>query len=340
MQQKNNFQILSLSGGGYLGLYQIAILNELEQKAGKPIAQCFDLLAGTSIGGIVALGLALEVPTATILHAFEKHGQNIFSYRAAPRSRIAKGIDIGRSLFTSKYKSDGLRKALEEFIDPLTLLGDLKHPVVIPTINLTKGQPQIFKTPHHRRFERDHRETVHDVALATSAAPTFFPLAQVGNELFTDGGLYANMPDLVALHEAEYFFQMPTEQVSILSVGTTTSQFSFSHSVGKNLGIFDWFYDTRLLSVILSSQQKMTEFMLRHKLGERYVRIDSNQSKAQEQDLGLDIATQVAQSTIKGLANAALREAITIPKIQEMLKHNPTETHFYYGRFSNQSSQA
>jgi patatin-like phospholipase/acyl hydrolase len=337
MQQVNNFQILSLSGGGYFGLYQAVILCELEEKAGKPIAQCFDLLAGTSIGGIIALSLALEVPATTIRLAFEKHGQSIFSARPAPQSTVGKLIELWRGLFAAKYKHDGLCRVLEEFIDPSTLLGELKHPVIVPVINLTKGKPQVFKTPHHERFERDHREKVHDVALATSAAPTFFPLAQVRDELFADGGLCANTPDLVALHEAEYFFQIPTEQISILSIGTTTSQFSFSHTIGRNLGILNWFYDTRLISVILSSQQKMTEFMLQHKLGERYVRIDSIQSKAQERDLGLDVATPAAQSTIKGLASAALRESIATPKVREILQHLPREPRFFYGRFSNQT---
>ncbi|MBW4635244.1 MAG: patatin-like phospholipase family protein [Iphinoe sp. HA4291-MV1] len=336
MEQTDTFQILSLSGGGYLGLYQVTILCELEEKVGKPIAQCFDLLAGTSIGGIVALSLALEVPATTILHAFEKHGKTIFSDRPAPQSTLGKLADLARSLISSKYKHTGLCNALNEFIDGATLIGDLKHPVIIPTINLTKGRPQVFKTPHHERFERDYRVSVHEVALATSAAPTFFPLAQVGDELFTDGGLFANTPDFVALHEAEYFFQIPTEQIFILSVGTTTSQFSFSHSIGRDLGILKWFYDTRLMSVILSSQQKMTEFMLKHKLDDRYVRIDSIQSKAQERDLGLDVATQAAQSTIKGLAKASLREVISNPTLQRMLQHTPKKPYFYYGRFSSE----
>jgi patatin-like phospholipase/acyl hydrolase len=339
MQQLNDFQILSLSGGGYFGLYQAVILCELEEKAGKPIAQCFDLLAGTSIGGIIALSLALEVPAKKILQAFEKNGQSIFSERSSPQSTVGKVIDMGRALFTSKYKQEGLCKALKELIDPLTLLGDLKHPVVIPVINLTKGKPQVFKTPHHKNFERDYRVRVHDVALATSAAPTFFPLAQVGDELFTDGGLYANTPDLIALHEAEYFFNIPPKQISILSIGTTTSQYSFSHSIRQNMGILSWFYDTRLMSVILSSQQKLTEFMLGHKLQERYVRIDCLQSRSQERDLGLDVATSAAQSTIKGLAHATLREKITLPHFQKMLGHIPKEPHFYYGRFGNQLRQ-
>lgn len=331
-----NFQILSLSGGGYFGLYQAVILSELEEKAGKPIAQCFDLLAGTSIGGIIALSLALEVPAASIRNAFEKYGSNIFSNRPAPKSTLSKLIDLGRAVPRNKYKQDGFREALNEFIDSSTLLGDLKHPVVVPAINLTQGEPQIFKTPHHKSFQRDYREKVHEVALATSAAPTFFPLAQVGDELFTDGGLCANMPDLVALHEAEYFFGVPTEQISILSIGTTTSKFSFSHDLGRNLGIYHWFYNNRLISVILSSQQKMTEFMLQHKLGNRYVRIDSIQSKEQERDLGLDVATKAAQSTIKGLANGELRRTIISPKLRDMLQHIAKQPYFYYGRYSNQ----
>ncbi|MCU0548428.1 MAG: patatin-like phospholipase family protein [Leptolyngbya sp. Prado105] len=333
IEWSDRFQILSLSGGGYLGLYQATILCELEEKAGKPIAQCFDLLAGTSIGGIIALALALEVPATQIRRAFEKHGQQIFSSRSAPRSTIAKLIDLSRFLFGAKYRQEGLRKALEEFIDPSALMGDLKHPIVVPTINLTKGSPQIFKTPHHIRFERDHRELVHKVALATSAAPTFFPLAQVGDEWFTDGGLYANMPDSIALHEAEHFLQIPIERISILSIGTTTSDFSFSHNVGRDLGILDWFYDTRLLSVSMSSQQAMTGYMLRHKLAERYVRIDSAQSAAQKQDLGLDIATSAAQSTLKGLACAALREAISNPELRLMLDHTAPVPQFFYGQF-------
>lgn len=337
MQQADKFQILSLSGGGYLGLYQITILCELEQKAGKPIAQCFDLIAGTSIGGIVALSLALEVPAIKIMYAFEKHGQSIFSCRGVPKSPLGKFQDLLRSFLSPKYKDNGLSRALEEFIPPLTLIGDLKHPVVVPAINLTKGEPQIFKTPHHKTFEKDYLETVHNVALATSAAPTFFPLAQVQNQLFTDGGLYANMPDLIALHEAEHFFQIPTKNISILSIGTTTAKFSFSHSIGRNLGSLRWLYENRLFSVILSSQQKMTEYMLQHKLGERYVRIDSTQSKDQERDLGLDVATVDAQSTIKGLAEASFRENIVNNKLQKMLEYTAREPNFYYGSFKNQN---
>ncbi|HKJ73572.1 MAG TPA: patatin-like phospholipase family protein [Alphaproteobacteria bacterium] len=75
------FQILSLSGGGYLGYYTISVLVELEKRAGRPLAQCFDLTAGTSIGGIIALCLAREITAARIRDAFLDNGTEIFSDR-------------------------------------------------------------------------------------------------------------------------------------------------------------------------------------------------------------------------------------------------------------------
>jgi uncharacterized protein len=335
---KDNFQILSLSGGGYLGLYQAVILSELENQIDRPIAQCFDLIAGTSIGGIIALALALEIPAQTIRDAFIDHGQIIFSDRKASKSKFNKLVDLSRFIFQAKYKQNGLIKVLTDLIDPSFLLGDLKHPVVIPSINLTKGQPKIFKTPHHRDFRQDYKKEVYKVALATSAAPTFFPLVQIDDQLFTDGGLCANMPDLVALHESEHFFGIPTDHISILSIGTTTSNFSFSHSIGQNLGAISWLLGNRLFSVILSSQQQITKFMMIHKLGDRYLRIDSDQSKEQQDDLGLDVATKSAQSTIKGLAMGELQNTISNPKLQKMLEHKAKQSCFYYGSQSNQDS--
>ena len=75
------FQVLSLSGGGYRGLYTAKILADLEQEIGGPIAQRFDLIAGTSIGGILALAVAMEIPAEQMVKLFEQHGQEIFKRR-------------------------------------------------------------------------------------------------------------------------------------------------------------------------------------------------------------------------------------------------------------------
>ncbi len=78
------FQVLALSGGGFLGLYSVAVLAEIERLQGCSVASSFELLAGTSVGGIVALGLAADTPASEIQAAFERHGQQIFSNRPPP----------------------------------------------------------------------------------------------------------------------------------------------------------------------------------------------------------------------------------------------------------------
>src|SRR5688500_5654381 len=106
------FQILSLSGGGFLGLYTASVLAGLEDEYGYPLAKSFDLIAGTSAGGIIALGLAKEVPAKEIKNAFEKNGQDIFSDRPAPQTTIDTIIDVARSLFSAKYGSSNLKKTI------------------------------------------------------------------------------------------------------------------------------------------------------------------------------------------------------------------------------------
>jgi uncharacterized protein len=322
------FQILSLSGGGYLGLYTISVLSELELRVKCPIASCFDLLAGTSIGGIIALGLAAEKSACQIKAAFEQNGTAIFSSRRAPRTRLGEFVDFFRSFGSAKYPSEPLRRTVAQILGEDTLMGDLKHPVIIPAVNLTKGKPQIFKTDHHPDFKVDHLRKALDVALATSAAPTYFPIATIGDEMFADGGLFANSPDLVALHEAEYFFQQKLEDIFILSIGTTTSKFSFSHTRGLDLGTLAW--ARRFPQVLLSAHQLDVEYILRHKLGEQYLRIDAEQSKEQERDLGLDVATDATQRTIRGLAKATVQDFLNNKTLNQILSRKAEAPVFYY----------
>ncbi len=322
------FQILSLSGGGYLGLYTATVLADLERQVGRPLASCFDLLAGTSVGGIIALGLAAEHPADDIKGAFERNGTRIFSNRPAPTTKLSEWRDFLRSLFSSKYDGVALRETIVEIVGEDTIIGDLKHPVMVPVVNLTKGRPQVFKTDHHPTFKRDHRLKVVDVALATGAAPTYFPVAEIGDELFADGGLYGNSPDLMALHEAEHFFKIPAEEVRILSIGTTTSQFSFSHVGDRRLGLYGW--RRRLAQTMISAQQADVGYIVGHRLGDRYLRIDHVQSKEQERDLGLDVATEDAQKTIRGMASGSYQAVLNAPMLEAMLSQYAPTPRFYY----------
>lgn len=325
------FRILALSGGGYRGLYTAHILAEYEQRAGKPIAQCFDLIAGTSIGGILALGLALEVPAAKIRDKFIENGELIFSARSKPSGILCNIRDIWRFAWRPKYSGLALRKTIEEVLGPDVTLGSAKHRVIIPAVNMTTGAVQIFKTPHHETFVRDHQLKLADIGLATSAAPTIFPMARVGNWHFVDGGLFANAPDFCALHESTHFLGAQRPETQILSIGTTTTRYSLANSSGVNFGAFQWLMGGRLLSTMISAQQQVTEFMLSHLLGDNFIRVDQPQSHEQAVELGLDVANKNARETIIGLADATVQQTIVKPKIIEILEGKAPPAIFYNG---------
>ena len=146
--------------------------------------------------------------------------------------------------------------------------------------------------------------------------------------MFADGALYANAPDLLALHEAEHFFGIPTSEISVFSIGTTTTKFSMSHQAEKNMGVLQW--GGRLAQTIISAQQQDAEYIMRHKLGDRYFRIDEVQSKEQEVDLSLDTAHSNAQKTIRGLAEGSVRRLLPDDRLQAILKHTAPEPEFFH----------
>jgi patatin-like phospholipase/acyl hydrolase len=315
------FQALALTGGGYRGLFTARALEIMEEGCGERIAQHFDLLCGTSIGGIVALAAAFEVPMSKVVRVFIDRGQEIFPLHTK-RTGLGKFFDLWRYSSKPRYVSDTLRSVITELIPADATLGDALHPVCIPAVNLTEGKPQIFKTRHVAEWRRDSKFKAVDVALATAAAPTFFELAEVGNSRYADGGLFANAPDLVAVHEAEHFFNVPKDAIRLLSIGTTTQKYSVSHSAGRAFGIADWMTEQRLINVIISSQQQFVDQLIAHRLAENYLRIDQQPSNEQTQDLGLDVASDAARTTLVALADKAVTDILGT-KLQPYLKHKP-----------------
>lgn len=316
------FQALCLTGGGYRGLFAARALQVMEDHIKAPIGQCFDLTCGTSIGGIVALAVAFEVPMSKVIEVFETYGAAIFPPHMPPTSKPGKIFDLCRHLLKPRYSTGPLREAIAKLIDEDATLNDAKHAVAIPAVNVTQGRPQVFKTRHKAEWTRDWKFKAIDVALATAAAPTFFELAEVGGNLYADGGLFANAPDLIALHEAEHFFSVAPEAVRILSVGTTTKSYSVSFSAGRQFGIAAWMEDQRLFSVTISAQQQLVDQLLQHTLRERYFRLDYEPSQEQTKDLGLDVATEVARKTLNGLAYKATTDVLGT-KLQPYLAHQP-----------------
>ncbi|MDW7711203.1 MAG: CBASS cGAMP-activated phospholipase [Deferrisomatales bacterium] len=206
------FQILSLDGGGIKGLFSAALLAKLEEDLGTNLVDHFDLVVGTSTGGIIALGLGLGLSPKEIVEFYLREGAKIF------RPGLLRGL---RRVVRSKYSSAPLRHALRECLGD-RLLGESRKRLVIPAYNLGSDDLYNFKTAHHPRFKRDFRVPAWQVALATSAAPTYLPACrEVDSHRLIDGGMWANNPTMVGLVEALSYLAVPKERISILSLGTS-----------------------------------------------------------------------------------------------------------------------
>ncbi|NJK90496.1 MAG: patatin-like phospholipase family protein [Blastochloris sp.] len=190
--ETSRFQILSLDGGGLKGLFSIALLAKWEAERNTRVVDHFDLIAGTSTGGIIAIGLGLGFSAAQIMELYLSKGEQIF-----PSSLLGDAkhwIDV-------KYSSEGLHKALEELLESRKL-GESKTRLLIPAFDPKFEGIHIFKTPHHKRLQTDFKELAVHVALATSAAPTYFTphVKDSGLEL-VDGGIWSNNPVMLAVAE-------------------------------------------------------------------------------------------------------------------------------------------
>jgi len=296
--------VLSLSGGGFLGLYTAHVLQALEARAGAPLARCFDLIAGTSIGGVLALALAYEVPMVRLVRLFADHGPRVFSGRALPAGTVGRLLDLTRSVLGPKYSGEGLREALESELGQWRL-ADALHPVVIPAVDVGACTTKVFKSPHADASLGDGELLAADVAMAACAAPAYFPSVRIGERLYADGGLFAVAPDQVALHELEHFMGIDPTRVSMLSIGTATAHYAPSEGVEEETGAVGWLSEGRLILTLISVQQQHVQAMMEDRLGDRYLRLDADWPA--DAGLGIDVATAEAAQRLAALAKATVR---------------------------------
>lgn len=247
-QSKRTFRILSLEGGGIMGAFSASVLATLEQSTGYCCVDHFDLITGTSTGGIIAIGLGLGLSTEEILDFYRKNGPIIFR-NAGITHRLFNTI---RHVFQPKHSQDTLRKALISAFGNRKF-GESKCRLLIPTYDVVGGRIFLMKTAHHERFQYDINAPAVDVALATASAPTYFSAAPFPSHQganYVDGGVWANCPALVGLVESIHFLNVPPDQIDILNIGTTTTPFSVSENA--QAGIFGW--AKSLINLLMSSQ--------------------------------------------------------------------------------------
>jgi patatin-like phospholipase/acyl hydrolase len=325
MTSEPRFQALALSGGGYRGLYTARLLADLEEHLRGPIARRFDLLAGTSVGGILALALACEIPAARIVTLFHDHGAAIFARRSRWGYR------------KSLYSNEGLRtllRASDLFAD--RRLADCTHPVIVPAINFTTGKPVLFKTAHHTTFVRDCKLGLVDAALATSAAPTYFPRHTFNSSQYVDGGLFANAPGLLAVHEAEFFFRRPIGEIHLLAVGTMSAKTTVDPRRNRDGGMLSWGganpvnTPKQLFNLAISTQETLVDYMVGHRLGDRYCHLDDDLTDEQARAVGLDKVTPAASEVLIGTATERSKRALGDTRVQQFLAHQPSPAVFHH----------
>lgn len=213
--EPERFHILSLDGGGLKGIYSAAVLAALEDSMGTPIASRFDLIVGTSTGGIIALGLGLGLSPRDILAFYVRSGGEVFKDRLKLRSL--------KRLLRPKYSAAKLAGSVRDVFGE-RLLGECRKALVIAAYDLDSDRVYLFKTPHDERFDRDWRVPAWEVAMATSAAPTYFSAFRLRSDRtrLIDGGVWANNPSLIAIAEAVSSFGVRLGQIRLFSLGTTS----------------------------------------------------------------------------------------------------------------------
>jgi hypothetical protein len=216
IMKKNCFHILSLDGGGIKGVFTAAVLAAIEEDTNTRIVDHFDMIVGTSTGGIIALGLGLGIKPKDLVNFYVKHGKKIFSNKWKYRSFT--------QWFYRKYPVGPLEEALrsEEVFGERTF-GESSIPLIIPSYNLGENDIYLFKTPHSTRYSHDWKIPAWKIALATSAAPTYFPASNnIDSIHHIDGGMWANNPSMVGIVEAVTELHVNLDKIRLLSIGTST----------------------------------------------------------------------------------------------------------------------
>lgn len=295
-------RILAIDGGGIKGVVAASFLASLEEAIGGKVSSYFDLIVGTSTGGIIALGLGMGMSAGEILGFYRERARDVFKRSGWPGTLRWLGL--------AKYDPAGLRGALGATFGDRRL-GESSNRLVIPALNLDTGEVHVYKTAHHQRFERDYRERVVDVALATAAAPSYFPAhrSTAGIPL-VDGGMWANNPVGVAVVEAIGVLEWPREELKVLSLGCVAEPLAVSLGVRYGLGVGYWML--KVVDVMMAGQSSAAigtaQLLAGH---ENVVRICPPAAPGR---FGLDVLHEL--ESLRGLGDGEARKAL--PKLRPM----------------------
>lgn len=266
------FRALSIDGGGIRGLYTISYLSACSRlfarqrgAARLDLGAYFDLIAGTSTGAMIAAALAIGTPLDRIARLYEKEGPKIFPIRVPN----GFGVELAKQHFWSRTPAldegdAALRSALAGEFGSTTIEEVWKSRgigLAIPAVEMSRYHPHVFKTPHLQdSFNRDGEHTLVDVCLASTAAPIYRKLARIAaceggdHQVFTDGGLWANDPVMIALIDALDMTE-PGDEIEILSIGSNAlvgGEVLGAKELTRGFG--EWKFGAKVVEASLCSQ--------------------------------------------------------------------------------------
>ena len=237
------FKVLSIDGGGIRGIIPALVLTDIERRTGRPISSLFDLIAGTSTGGIIALGVTKPNEQGEpayradeIVDLYAKRGKRIFS------SPLMHQLSTAWGLLDEKYAAKEVEKVFDDYFGEARLKDALTN-VLVTSFEIELRSPWFFRS-NRARTEPDRDFPMKKVARATSAAPTYFEplkLEGVGQDkdwALVDGGVYANNPTMCALVDARTVFG--AEDVLVVSLGTGEPTAGIPWKDAKDWGLVGW----------------------------------------------------------------------------------------------------
>lgn len=310
--------ILSIDGGGIRGLIPGLVLAELERHTGKPICDCFDLIAGTSTGGILAIGLTKPGADGTPRYSAEdlckiyaERGDEIFS-----RS-FWDGVTSLGGMTDEKYSEKGLERLLDEYFGDAQLHECLTN-ILISSYDIHERRPLFLKS-----WRAEHREVLmRHAARATSAAPTYFEPARIPvngeKRALVDGGVFINSPSVSAYAEAKRIFPDETEFL-LLSLGTGELTKRIDYHEAKDWGKAGWLVP--LLGCVFDGVADAADYQMKLLLGDQYVRMQVSLTRAS------DVMDDASDKNIKDLQKEAAglieRHEDTLKTLSSALRATP-----------------
>lgn len=264
-----SIKVLAIDGGGIRGIIPAVILSEIQKRLGTDLYRCFDLISGTSTGGIIALGIATQCnqgqpySPAQLLNLYVENGPAIFKKNF---------LTSARNLIGPKYSPDALQSTLVRFFGQTELKSALT-PLLVSSYDLQGQLPFFFKS-HRIAAKPEYNWPVVSVARATSAAPTFFPplhLTRNGEDYaLVDGGVYVNNPAMAAYAEARALYP-DAAQFMVVAVGTGNRQDQISYDEAKRWGLLGW--AKQIAPVFMDSVADAVDYELRSMPGCTYNRL-------------------------------------------------------------------